>query len=87
MEQRNNLEPLPDNSDNEFWGDAEVHLTKPRKIEICETHARTNWMDHRGYVDNHDGTISCKYCPWGGRVTGYMKVHEERVVDMRTFNK
>ena len=86
-QQTNRLEPLPDNSDSEFWEDAETHIAHPRKVELCDTHGRQNWQEHHGYVDNHDGTVSCKFCSWGTKVPGYLKVYEDRLVDLRTFNK
>lgn len=83
MEQTNKLAELPDNSDAEFWADSETHISKPKRIEICQSHTRDNWMEHKGYKDNHDGTISCKFCPWGTKVAGYMKVFDEHIVDLR----
>lgn len=76
---------LPDNKDSEFWGDAETHILRPKKIDICESHNKNDWMNHKGYLDNHDGTISCKYCPWGTKIPGYIKLHDDRVVDIRTL--
>lgn len=76
------IEELPASNDN-FW-DGETHILKPKKIGICKTHSRSNWMDHRDYIDNRDGTIICKYCPWGAKIPGYFKVHEGRIVDLRS---
>lgn len=75
------LNNLP-KSDDEFWEDAEKYVGNPVKIQICDTHGK-NWKDHVGYKDNYDGTISCKFCPWGCRLPGYMRVYEGKVFDLR----
>lgn len=76
------IQSLP-SSNEDYWGDAEKHILKPESIDICETHTPDNWTDHRGYKNNHDGTVSCVYCPWGTRIPGYMRVFEGRIVDLR----
>lgn len=81
---KNNLPDLPQ-SDDKFWGEAEKHVNKPQVIHLCDTHTRDNWMTHTHYVDNHDGTVSCKFCPWGTRLPGYMRFLEGRIVDLRTL--
>jgi hypothetical protein len=73
---------LPPNED-EYWEEAQTYQFKPRPIEICTTHTRENWKSHKGYIDNHDGTINCKFCPWGTKLAGYYRVHEERIIDLR----
>ena len=80
------IQDLPQNND-EFWGDAEKHINKPKTIPLCETHTRDLWVNHIGYVDNHDGSVSCKFCPWGTRLPGYMRFHDGRIVDLRTLTK
>ena len=77
------LEELP-KSENEFWEHAEKYVSKAKPLPSCETHKQENWKDHVGYMDNHDGTSSCKYCSWGFIVPGYMRIHEGRVFDLRT---
>jgi hypothetical protein len=69
-------------SDEDFW-DGDKIVSHPIKMMICDTHGK-NWIDHVGYVDNHDGTISCRKCGWGCFLPGYMKVHNEKVFDLRT---
>lgn len=77
------LEPLP-KSDNEYWEeDAEKYIGNPIEIPICKTHSKEEWMNHKGYVDNRDGTASCKYCGWGFRIPGYMRIFDEKVFDLR----
>ena len=78
------LDDLPKSDDVEYWGeDAEKYIGKAQPIPICETHGKKNWIDHVGYIDNHDGTASCKHCGWGFRVPGYMRVYNEKVCDLR----
>ena len=76
------LENLP-KSDDPYW-EGEKYIGKPKKMPMCETHSRKNWHTHKGYIDNRDGTASCKYCGWGFRIPGYMRVHEGKVCDLRT---
>lgn len=78
------MEDLPPSSD-EYWEGAEKHVSeKTEAVKICDTHSKDKWVDHLGYVDNHDGTVSCKFCPWGFRLPGYMRVHEGKIVDLRS---
>lgn len=57
----------------------------PRPLPVCPTHTRSNWLEHRGYRDNHDSSISCMFCGWGTRIAGYYRVLDDRVVDLRTY--
>lgn len=59
----------------------ENRINKP--LSICETHTRDNWLAHEQYADNKDGTISCKLCSFGGKIPGYMKVMDGKIVDLR----
>ena len=68
-------------SDDEFW-DGEKTPTQNVPFSICSTHGK-KWVDHVGYRDNHDGTFSCKFCSWGGYLSGYLRIHEEKVFDLR----
>jgi len=78
------LDDLPKSEDTEYWGeDAEKYISKALPIPICKTHGKKNWKDHVGYEDNRDGTASCKFCGWGFRIPGYMRVHNEKVFDLR----
>lgn len=72
---------LPKTND-EYWDGAETQLNTPKKIGICDSHFK-KFEKHDGYVDNHDGTISCKFCPWGCRLPGYMRLYNGKVVDLR----
>lgn len=83
-ESQNRLDDLPETR-NEYWEGAETSLNRPKPIELCSSHSKDNWTEHRGYKDNHDGTISCKFCPWGTPLAGWYRVHEERIVDLRTL--
>lgn len=87
MNARKNLNDLPPSSDLEFWGEGQRYSSTPRPVRICDTHAKNNWMSHIGYIDNHDGTITCKWCPWGTIVAGYLKVVNERIIDLRSINR
>lgn len=74
------LNDLP-SSDKDFW-EGEKYSATPRAIEMCSTHGRGD-LSHGGFIDNHDGTVSCRFCPFGAILPGYMRVHEGRVVDLR----
>lgn len=69
-------------SDDEYFESAEKYTSPNMKLPICDTHGK-KWLDHVGYVDNHDGTASCKYCSWGFILPGYLRVHNDRVFDLR----
>lgn len=73
---------LPPTSDD-YWEGAKTFKTLPVSINICSTHDKKNWIEHVGYINNHDGTIRCKYCPWGSKLPGYYRVIDERIVDLR----
>jgi hypothetical protein len=68
-------------SDDEFW-DGDKTGSVRKVMALCDTHGK-NWKDHVGYKDNHDGTASCKYCGWGFLLAGYLRVHNEKVYDLR----
>jgi hypothetical protein len=83
MSNAKSLPNLP-NSKDEFWQEAEVYTAHPVNIPICSTHSKQNWTTHKGYNDNHDGTISCQYCPFGARInTGWYRVLNGEIVDLR----
>lgn len=69
---------------DEFEEVAEKYINTPSKIPICDSHKKY-WQDHVGYIDNHDGTASCKFCPWGFQIPGYMRIHNEKVCDLREY--
>lgn len=79
------LPNLPD-SKSEFWEGYKSVNTDPKKMYLCETHTKDNWLLHDGYIDNYDGTISCMFCPWGTRLAGYYRVLDKKIVDLRTLN-
>lgn len=78
------VDELPSSKDD-FW-DGETAIHTPRPIAICETHGAKNYMKHTAYIDNHDGTVSCKFCPWGAMLPGYLRVLEGRLVDLRDLS-
>lgn len=80
-----NSDKLKPISEDESWKEVTV-LNNLTAIPVCSTHGK-NWMDHNGYVDNKDGTVSCKFCPWGFRLAGYLRIKDERVLDLRTLNR
>jgi len=80
-----NLPDLPPSNDENFWGDAEKHSGMAQPITICPDHTKENWSKHNGYIDNHNGTISCKFCPWGAILPGYMQVIDGRIKDFRSL--
>ncbi len=67
---------LPDlpKSDDEYWEGANTFSQKLRPIGLCKEHE---------YIDNKDGTASCKNCPYGIRLPGYMKAYKGKVIDLR----
>jgi hypothetical protein len=75
------LPNLPPN-DDDYWDGADVQRNTPVKMGLCESHFK-KWEKHNGYIDNHDGTISCKFCAWGTRLPGHMRVYMGKVVDFR----
>lgn len=81
-----NLPSLPPSDDKEFWGeDAELHKNIRVEISICETHTKDRFMEHKGYIDNKDGSVKCKFCSWGSFIPGYLKVLGDRLIDLRTL--
>lgn len=79
------LSPLPPSND-EYW-EGEKYQHNPTPIAICATHGRDNWLEHKGYKTNNDGSISCMHCPWGTIIPGYMRVKEEKIVDLRNLSR
>jgi len=68
-------------SSSDFW-EGEKYGDLKRDVRICASHTRED-LSHKDFIDNHDGTVSCKYCPFGAILPGYMRVHEGRIVDLR----
>lgn len=79
------LPDLPATSD-EYWEDAEVYHNRPVSIKICDTHTLESFMQHTSYVDNRDGSVSCKFCPYGGLLGPSLRVLNGRLVDVRLLN-
>ena len=81
----NKPKELPKSEDKDFWDEsAETYVSTPGvKSPVCESHAKDSWYEHEGYVDNGDGTASCKHCSWGFRIPGYMRIYKEKVYDFR----
>ena len=73
-------QPLPK---DQFDGESQTATNV--RINICATHTKDTYLTPRGYVDNHDGTISCKWCPWGTHLSGRYRVHSERIIDLKDF--
>ena len=84
--QSRTLKNLPPSSD-EFWQEAEKYAHEPRDMGVCKTHSRHNWREHDGYNDNHDGTLSCKYCSWGGIMGNRYRVQDGRIVELTSLNR
>lgn len=78
---------LPGSEDKEWDGAEKVPVTMT-PVNICPTHTKDKWMDvENQYIDNHDGTISCKFCPWGAILPGFMRFVNGRVIDLRDPKK
>ena len=75
------LQPLPQ-SDDEYWEGANVarHTAKP--VPLCN-HSKSNWMSYE-YINNNDGTVSCKTCGWGTPIPGYLRCHNGKIIDLRS---
>jgi hypothetical protein len=80
-----NLPDLPESQDKEFWSEGESYRNTPVRIPICREHTNEGWQNSRTYRDNHDGSVSCTFCPWGTILAPYYRVHEGRIVDLRTL--
>lgn len=79
-----NVQSLPESKD-EYWEGEKVPMMR-QAITLCDTHGK-NWKDHMGYRDNHDGTASCLYCPWGFLIPGYIRIYEGKAYDLRSAHK
>lgn len=77
-----NLPDLPESTDKDFWDGAEIHHERPREINVCETHTVRTFMEHTGFIDNRDGTVSCKFCPWGGTLSPNLRVLNGRLINL-----
>jgi len=69
-------------SDSKYWDGAETHKSSPKNIPLCQSHTK-NWEQHSGYIDNHDSTVTCKYCPWGTMLPGYTRVVDGKIVNLK----
>jgi len=75
------------NDEPVFTGaDGERMISKPIGIALCPTHTKDNWLTHIGYMDNGDGTIGCKVCPWGSMIAGYYRLVGDKVIDLRNVS-
>lgn len=81
----NETKKKPDELTEEAF-DGEVMHHKAQNIALCATHSKEKWLTHEGYVANSDGTISCSLCPWGTPLAGFYRVHEGKVIDLRTLS-
>lgn len=79
------LRQLPE-SDDEIFEGAERYISEPKDIGICSDHTKDNWFNHKGYNDNGDGTISCRVCPWGCRMSGRYRIVDGNVVDLKDLS-
>jgi len=75
------IKPLPP-SDDEMWGEKVPMDIKD--LKICGIHTKRDWKKGE-YIDNKDGTISCK-CGWGTPLAGYYRLVEGKVIDLRVLN-
>lgn len=80
MNAQKKIPDLP-NSDNEFW-DGEKLIHNPKSVYVCSTHSKSNYMTHTGYINRHDGTVMCKFCPWGAILSGNLRVENGRLIDV-----
>lgn len=67
-------------SDSEFW-DGEVSVGRPSPLSpICTHHNKRDWLSGE-YIDNRDGTITCRSCPWGTNLPGGYRVEKGKVLN------
>ena len=78
MKQINNLP----NSSDEFW-DGEVNINpSPHWKTICSIHNEKEWLVGE-YIDNRDGTVTCRVCPWGTSLPGYFHIEGNKVRELK----
>lgn len=80
MSENAKLPPLPP-SDDEYWEGANVARHSAKPIQLCD-HSKKNWMQGE-YINNLDGTVSCKDCSWGTPLPGYLKCLNGKIIDLR----
>lgn len=71
--------------DKDVYEGGEAYTSDKRPVHICKTHDRRNLLNHEGYIDNKDGTVSCMYCPFGAKLDGFLKVIDGKLVDLRNY--
>ena len=84
---KKNLSDLPPTNDKEFWEEAQTFTSTSTPVKICHYHKGKDWIKGQGYIDNHNGTIICKWCSWGTTAAGYLKVHDGRIIDLRSITR
>lgn len=71
------LPSLPKSDDLEFWGEDSQRISMPAvPIPLCETHE---------FTELDEGIAKCIKCPFGGRLPGYMRVKDGKIVDLRSL--
>ena len=80
MREPKKIDELP-KSDDPFWDGEKIRHT-PQQISLCETHHPNRIFEHSGYINRHDGTVMCKYCPWGALLPGHLRVENGRLIDL-----
>lgn len=86
-DQKSKLADFPPSDDLEFWGEGQRHRHQVIPIPICKGHNGKKWLEMTGYIDNHDGTIFCKWCPWGTQMPGYIKCVDGRIIDLWSISR
>lgn len=79
------MNPSQVSDELKVWDGEGNDLTQRVPLHICSTHTKDTWMQGN-FIDNHDGTVTCKFCPQGYQLPGYMRCLEGRIVDLRTLN-
>lgn len=65
------LDDLPESSNKEFWGEAEVHKLTPQKM-FDESHYFVRVTGHEAY---------CHHCSWGFALDGGDKIRDGHLYD------
>lgn len=84
--QQKKLPPLPQSKDESFWDDGYREYSRGVQVsKTCNLHRKGSDFLKGWYIDNKDGTVSCKYCSFGAILPAYMIVLNEKIVDLRAY--
>lgn len=70
------VKPIPK---EEFIGEAYPDIKG--RIKVCKIHNRDEWT--KGRYEMVNGEIICLDCGWGTKVPGFIRVKDNKIVDLR----